>query len=104
MKHVPKYLSESSSIKHITVHLQLEGVATKKDLEGIKHVDTSNFALKTNLSFLKTKVDKLDIQKLGTLSTDVARLINRVANDLVEKTDFNSLRLKLIIMKLAMTI
>ena len=29
MTYVPKYLSESSSIKHVTVDLQLEGVATK---------------------------------------------------------------------------
>ena len=54
MSYYPKYLSESSSIKHVTVDLQLEGVATKKDL----HVDTSSFALKTNLSALKTEVDK----------------------------------------------
>ena len=74
--------------------LQLEGVATKKDLEGIRHVDTSSFALKTNLSALKTEVDKLDIPKLGTLPTDVAKLTNIVANDLVEKTDFNSLKTK----------
>ena len=32
MNNVPKYLSESSSIKHVTVDLQLDGVATKKDL------------------------------------------------------------------------
>ena len=74
--------------------LQLEGVATKKDLEGITHVDTSSFALKTNLSALKTEVDKLDIPKLDTLPTDVAKLSNKVANDLVEKTDFNSLKTK----------
>ena len=74
--------------------LQLEGVATKKDQEGIRHVDTSSFALKTNLSALKTEVDKLDIPKLGTLPTDVAKLANTVANDLVEKTDFNSLKTK----------
>ena len=54
--------------------LQLEGVATKKDLEGITHVGTSSFALKTNLSALKTEVDKLDITKLGTIPTDVAKL------------------------------
>ena len=41
MSDVPKYLSESSSVKHVTVDLQLEGVATKQDLEGISHVDTS---------------------------------------------------------------
>ena len=94
MSYVPRYLSESSSIKHITVDLQLEGVATKKDLEGITHVDTSSFALKTNLSALKTEAEKLDIPKLDTIPTDIAKLSNKVANDLVEKTDFNSLKTK----------
>ena len=92
MSYVPKYLSESSSIKHVTVDLKLEGLATKKDLESITHVDTSGFALKTNLSALKTQVDKLDIPKLGRIPTDVAKLTNKVANDLVEQTDFNSLK------------
>ena len=85
MSYVPKYLSESSSIKHVIVDLQLEEVATKKDLEGIAHADTSSFALKANVSALKTEVDKLDIPKLGTIPTDVAKLTNKVANDLVEK-------------------
>ena len=94
MSYVPKYLSEPSSIKHVTMDLQLEGVAIKKDLEVITHVDTDSFALKTNLSALKTEVNKLNIPKLGTLPTDVAKLTNNVANDLVEKTDFNSLKTK----------
>ena len=94
MSYIPNYSSESSSIKHVTVDLKLEGVATKKDLEGITHVATSSFALKTNLSALKTEVDKLDIPKLGTLPTDVAKLTNKVANDLVEKNDFNYLKAK----------
>ena len=94
MSYVPEYLSESSSIKHVTVDLQLEGVANKKDLESITHVDTSGFALKTNLSALKTEVDKSDIPKLGTIPTDVVKLTNKVANDLVKKTDFNSLKTK----------
>ena len=81
-------------MKHVTVNLQLEGVATKKDLEGITHVGTSSFALKTNLSALRTEVGKLDIPKLGALPTDVAKLTNKVANDLVQKTDFNSLKTK----------
>ena len=81
MNYVPKYLSESSSIKQVIVDLQLEGLATKKDLKGITHVGTSSFALKTNSSALKTKIDKLDIPKLGALPTDVAKLSNKVAND-----------------------
>ena len=88
------YSSESSSIKHVTVDLKLEGVATKNYLGGITHVDSSSFALKTNLSALKTEVDKLDIPKLGTLTANVAKLTNKVANDLIEKTDFNSLKTK----------
>ena len=94
MSYIPEYLSQSSSIKHVIVDLKLQGVATKKDLESITHVDTSNFALKSNLSALKTEVDELDIPKLGTIPTDVAKLTNKVANDLVEKTDFNSLKTK----------
>ena len=31
---------------------------------------------------------------MGTLTTNVAKLTNKVANDLVEKTDFNSLKTK----------
>ena len=103
MSYVPKYLSESSSIKHATVDLQLEGVATKKDLEDITHADTSSFTLKTNLSALKTEVDKLDIPNLGTLPTDVAKLTNKVTIDLVKKLILIHGRLKLIIMKLTMT-
>ena len=87
MSYVPNYLSKSSSIKHVTVDLQLEGVATKKDLEGITHFDTSSFALKTNLSALKAEVDKLDIPKLGTIPIDVAKLSNKVENDLVQFSD-----------------
>ena len=87
MSYVPNYLSKSSAIKHVTVDLQLEGVATKKDLEGITHFDTSSFALKTNLSALKAEVDKLDIPKLGTIPIDVAKLSNKVENDLVQFSD-----------------
>ena len=83
MIYVPKYLSQSSSIKHVTVDLQVEGMATKKDLKGITHVETSSFASKTNLSALKTEVDQLHIPKLGTLPTDVAKLTNKVANYLI---------------------
>ena len=38
--------------------------ATKKDIKDITHVDTSNFASKTNLANLKIEVDKFDIEKL----------------------------------------
>ena len=59
MSYVANYLSESSSIKHVTVDLQQVGGATKKDLESITHVDTSNFAVKSNLSALITEKNTL---------------------------------------------
>ena len=36
------------------------------------HVDTSSFALKTNLANLKTEVDNLDIDKLVSVPTDLS--------------------------------
>ena len=85
------YRSRTNNIK---VELGLSNYATKEDLKNITHVDTSSYALKTNLASLKTEVDKLDIPKLTTLPIDVAKLTNKVANDIVEKTDFNTLEKK----------
>ena len=39
-------------------------------VKNISHVDTSSFALKTNLSCLKNEVDKLDIDKLIPIPAD----------------------------------
>ena len=43
---------------NVKVELDLKNYAIKEDLKNITHVDTSSFALKTNL-----EVDKLDIPK-----------------------------------------
>ena len=55
------------------------------------HVDISSFASKTNLSSLKTEVDKLDIAKLTPVLKDLAKLSNVVKNDAVKKTEYNKL-------------
>ena len=47
----------------INVKIDLSNYATKDDIKNIAHVDISSFALKTNVASLKTKVDKLDIDK-----------------------------------------
>ena len=46
----------------INVKVDLLNYATKADIKNIWHVDTSSFALKTNLANLRTEVDKLDIE------------------------------------------
>ena len=65
--------------------------ATKADIKHISHVDTSSFALKANLANLKSKVDKLDIDKLVPVPTDLSKLSNVVKNDVVKKVDYNKL-------------
>ena len=50
--------------RNINVKFDLSNYATKADIKNISHVDTSSFALKSNLASLKTGVDKLDIDKL----------------------------------------
>ena len=52
----------------IKVKIYLSNYATKADIRNIWHVNTSSFALETNLANLKTEVDILDIEKLKTSS------------------------------------
>ena len=70
----------------INVKVDLSNYATKADIKNISHVDTSSFALKTNLANLKTEVDKLDIDKLVPVPTDLSKLSDAVKNDVVKKT------------------
>ena len=67
-KYFPK--SFRSFGKNINVKVDLSNYATKTDIKIISHVDTSSFALETNLANLKTEVDKLDIDKLVPVPVD----------------------------------
>ena len=75
----------------IKVKLDLSNYATKTDLKNVTHVDVAS---KTNLASLKNEVDKIDVGKLKTIPADLAKLTNKVTNDLVEETDFNALEKK----------
>ena len=92
-KYFPPSRSRGGDIK---VKLDLSNYATKTDLKNVTHVDVSSFASKADLASLKTEADKLDIPKLSTVPADLAKLTNKVANDLVEETNFNKLVKKVI--------
>ena len=79
------YLYGTSGIKNVTVNLDLEGFATKDDLKIITHAYTSSFVLKSNLTILKTEVDKLDIPKLSTAPTDLDKLTKKGQQDFTKK-------------------
>ena len=69
----------------------MSNYATKTELKNVTHVDTSSFALKTNLANLKTKVDKVDIDKLVSIPVDLNKLSDAVKNDVVKKTAYDKL-------------
>ena len=75
--------------RDINVKVDLSNYATKKDVKNITHVDTSSFALKTNVAILKNKVDKLDITKLVPVPVDLSKLSDIVKNDIIKKVEYN---------------
>ena len=77
--------------RDINVKVDLSNYATKTDIKNISHVDTSSFALKSNLASLKTEVDKLDIDKLVPVPVDLSKLSDVVKNDVVKKTVYDKL-------------
>ena len=59
--------------------------ATKTDIKNILHVDTSSFALKSNLASSKTEVYKLDIDKLVSVPVDLSKVSDVVQKDVFLK-------------------
>ena len=87
----PPYKISGQNVK---VELDLKNYATKDDFKDITHVDVSSYATKTNLAALKTEIDKIDTDKLKTVSDDLAKLSNVVKNEVVKKTAYNTLKYK----------
>ena len=54
-------------------------------------MDVCSFALKSNLTSLKTEVDKLDIDNLGPVPKCLSKLSDVVKNDVVKKTVYDKL-------------
>ena len=90
-KYFPPYNNSSEKIK---IELDLSNYATKKHIKDITQVYTSSYALKTNLANLKTEVDKINTDKLKTVPDDLVKLSDVVKNNVVKKTDYNTLKSK----------
>ena len=85
-----QYFPPYGSTNNIEVELDLANYATKDDVKNITHIDVSSYATKTNLAALKSEVDKVDVDKLKTVPTDLSKLSNVVKNDVVKKSDYNT--------------
>ena len=73
--------------RDINVTVDSSNYATKPYIKNITRVDTSNFALKTNL---KTEVDKLDIDKFVSIPADLSKSSNVVKNKALKKTEYDA--------------
>ena len=88
-QHFPKPYQPFSG--DMNVKVDFSNYATKTDIKNILYIDTSSFALKSNLANLKTEVDKLNIDKLMSVPVDLSNLSNVVKNDVVIKTVYDKL-------------
>ena len=74
-----EYFTESKTSGGISkVDIDLSNYATKEDLKNATSVDTSYFAKKTDLVHLKFDVDKLDINKVKKVSSNLSNLKSKV--------------------------
>ena len=81
--------------RNINVKVDLSNYATKSDIKNILHVNTSSFALKTNLANSKTEVGKLYIDKLVPVPVDLRKLSDVVENYVVKKDVYDKLVAKI---------
>ena len=116
-----EYFPKPNSLEaNVKVELDLSNHAAKTDLKNAAGVATWSFAKKTdlanlkldvdkldidelknvpsNLNYLKSKVSKLDIGKLETTPVDLSKLSNVVKNDVVKK-DVHNAKIKILKIK-----
>ena len=94
-QYFPPYRSSAGNIK---IKLDLSSYTTKTDLKNVAHVEFSNFALKSNLAYLKTEVHKIGFvlkTKYQTDKLDIQKKINETGKKIpdtsapVKKQNYN---------------
>ena len=62
-EYFPAYSTARSEI--VIVKLNLKGYVTQEEFKNLTKVDTSDFALKTNVADIKSRVDDIDVDKIN---------------------------------------
>ena len=75
---------------NVKAKVDLSNYATKVDIKNISRVDTSNFALKSNLASLKLKLIN-DIDRLVPTAVDLSKLSDVAGNDVIKKNAYDKL-------------
>ena len=69
-EHFPAYLAAKNEI--ISVKLNLSNYVIQKEIKNLTgSIDTSDFALKTNVAKIKKKVDDIDVDKIDELQRKI---------------------------------
>ena len=58
-------MEEEEEIVRVT--LNLNNYVTQKEFQNVTKVDTSDFALKTNVAEIKKKIDDIDVDKINSI-------------------------------------
>ena len=69
----------------VDLDLDLSNYAAKANIKNAAGVDTSNFAKETVLTNLKSDVDKLDIEKVKNIPSNLSNLKSKVDKLCVDK-------------------
>ena len=81
-------------------YVNLNKLFKKADLKNVPHIETSGFALKTDLARLNTEIDKLEIDKSAPVLFGLSILTDVVKNYLVKKFVYVKLVAKVITLTL----
>ena len=72
---ISEHFAESKSFgRRVKVELDLSNYATKADFKNAAGMDRSKFAKRVDLASLKSNVNKLDIDKLKNVPTNLSNL------------------------------
>ena len=69
----------------------MSNYVTKADLKKATGIDTFKLAAKSDLTSLKSEVEKLDIDKLAPVPVDLSKLSHVVKHDVVKKEVYDKL-------------
>ena len=73
-----QYFPEPKSLGKVKVEVDLSNYATKTESKNATGIDTSSFTKKIDLANLKSIVEKLDIDKLKNVPTNLTNLKSKV--------------------------
>ena len=80
---------DSHVTNRIKAELDLSSYSTKSDIKGVTGINTSNLTAREYLPILKSRVDKLDVDKLKAVLVDLSSISNVVDNNIVKNVVYD---------------